>query len=150
MLDLIDTALNAAAIRFKLRFAGAARSDTAARLRHAFASAREPRQHVFELRQFDLQLALSGARVPGKDIKDELGAIEHPTGQRCVKIAQLCGGKIVIEQDEIGLDGFGNSSDFFYFAGANESRGIGPRAALQNLCRDFRAGAQNKFPEFRE
>ena len=43
----------------------------------------------FELRQFHLQLAFAGPRVPGKDVEDELGAIEHAAGKRSFEVAQL-------------------------------------------------------------
>jgi len=90
-LELIDAALDAAAICFKLCFARAAGADAAAKLRHGFAAASEAREHVFELREFDLQLALAGAGVAGEDIEDELRAIEDAAWQRGLEVAQLRG-----------------------------------------------------------
>ena len=80
-LELIDAALNPAAVGFELRFAGAAGADAAAQLRHGFASPGQPRQHVLELRQLHLQLAFAGAGVARKNVEDELRAVEHAARQ---------------------------------------------------------------------
>ncbi len=80
-LELVDAALNAPAIGFELGFAGTARADAAAQLRHGFAAPGKARQHVFELRQLHLELAFAGAGVAGKNIEDELGAVEHAARQ---------------------------------------------------------------------
>src|SRR5579863_123838 len=75
--DLVDAPLNLAAIGFELCFTGSAGADTTAELRHEFAAAGQSRQHVFELSQFHLQLALTGSRMPGKDVENKLSSIEH-------------------------------------------------------------------------
>ena len=69
--------LDAAAVGFKLGFAGAAGADAAAQLRHGFAAAGEARKHVFELRELNLQLALARAGVAGKDVEDQAAAVDH-------------------------------------------------------------------------
>ena len=132
-LELVDAALNAAAVGFELGFAGAAGADAAAQLRHGFALAGEARQHVLELRQFHLQLALAGAGVAGKDVENQLRAVEHAAGQGGLKVAQLGGREIVVEEDQIGLGGGGDAGDLLHFAGADERGRIGPGAALHQL-----------------
>ena len=102
-LELIDAALNAAAIGFELGFAGSASADAAAELRHGFAAAGEARQHVFELRELNLELALARAGVAGKDVEDELRAVEDAAGQGGLEVAQLRGRKVVIEENEVGV-----------------------------------------------
>ena len=134
-LEVIDAALNAAAIGFELGFAGPASADAAAELRHGFAAAGEARQHVFELGELDLQLAFAGARVAGKDVEDELGAIEDAARQSGFKVAQLRGREVVIEENEVGVGGSGDGGDLLDFAGADERGGIGARAALDELRR---------------
>jgi hypothetical protein len=57
-------------ICLQLRLARPARADAAAQLRHCLAAAGKPRQLVLQLRQLNLQLALAGARVAGKDVQD--------------------------------------------------------------------------------
>ena len=99
-----------------LGFAGAARADAAAELRHGFAAAGQPRQHVLELRQLHLQLALAGAGVAGKNVEDELGAVEHAARQRGLEVAKLCGRKVVIEEDQVGLGGGGYAGNLLNLA----------------------------------
>ena len=149
-LELIDAALNAAAIGFELGFAGPASADAAAELRHGFAAAGEPRQHVFKLSELHLELALARAGVARKDVEDELRAIEDATGQRGFKVAQLRGRKIAIEDNEIGVGGSNDSGDLFHFAGTDEGGGIGARAALNEFGSHLAAGAQEQFAKFGE
>ena len=149
-LELIDAALNAAAIGFELGFAGSAGADAAAQLRHGFAAAGEARQHVFELRQLHLQLALAGAGVAGEDVEDQLRAIEHAAGQSGFKVAQLRGREVVIEEDEIGVGGSRDAGDLLHFAGADERGGIGARAALEQLGSNLAAGAQEQLAKLGE
>ena len=102
-LQLVDAPLNLAPIGFELRFAGPARADAAAKLRHGFASAGEARQHVFELRQLHLQLALARSGMAGKDVEDELRAVEHAAWQRSLQVAQLRRAQVVIEEHQVGI-----------------------------------------------
>ncbi len=149
-LELVDAALNAAAIGFELGFAGSAGADAAAQLRHGFASAGEARKHVLELRQLHLQLAFAGAGVAGKDVEDELGAVEHAAGQGGLEVAQLGGREVVVEEHQVGLGGGGDPGDLFDLAGADERGGIGTGAALHDLRGDFGAGARNQLAKLGE
>ena len=149
-LELIDAALNASAIGFELGFAGPASADAAAELRHGFAAASEARQHVFELGQLHLELALARARVAGKNVEDELGAVEDAAGESRFKVAQLRGRKIAIEDNEIGAGGSNDGGDLFDFSGADESGGIGARAALNELGDGLAACAQEQLTKLGE
>ena len=140
-LELVDAALNLPAIGFKLGFAGPARADAAAQLRHGFAAPGQPRQHVFELRQLHLQLALACTGVAGEDVEDQLRPVEHAARQRSLEVAQLRGRQVVIEKDQVRVGGRGDSGDLLHLAGADERCGVGARAPLQELCRHFAAGA---------
>ena len=75
LLDFADAVADAAAVGFEFLFARAAGADAAAEARKLFAASGEPRQQVIQLREFDLQLAFAGARVAGKNIEDELRAV---------------------------------------------------------------------------
>jgi len=52
----------------------------AAQLRHRLSSPGEPRQLILQLCQFHLQLAFASARMPGEDIQNQLGSVNHSTG----------------------------------------------------------------------
>jgi len=119
-------------------------------LGHGFAAAGEARQHVFKLSELDLELALASAGVAGKNIEDELRAIEDATGQRGFEIAQLRGRKVVIEENQIGLRRGGDGSDLFDFSGADERGGIGTRAALDEFGSHLATGAQEQFAKLGE
>ncbi len=58
---------------------------------------------MFELRQFDLQLALVGTRPLGEDVQNQAGAIEHTAFERALEVALLAGGQRVIEDHQLGL-----------------------------------------------
>ena len=149
-LEVIDASLNLAAIGFKLGFARPASADAAAQLGHGFATAREARQHVFELGELDLELTFAGAGVTGKNVEDELGAIEDATGQRSFKVAQLRGREVVIEENEIGVGGSGDGCDLLDFAGADEGCGIWARATLNDFGGDLATGTEDKLAKFGE
>jgi hypothetical protein len=84
---MVDPGRNPPPVGFQLGFAGAPRPDAAAQLRHGFAPAREPRQHVLKLRQFHLQLALARSGVAGKNIQDKLRPVQHTAGKRGIQVA---------------------------------------------------------------
>ena len=88
-LDVLDAAMNLAAVGFKLGFARSAGANAAAELRHLRTPAGKPRQHVLKLRQFNLELAFTSARVAGKDIENQLGAIDHAAVEFALQVAQL-------------------------------------------------------------
>lgn len=142
---MVDAALDAPAIGFELRFARSACSDATAELRHGFASAGEAREHVFELRELDLELAFASAGVAGEDVEDELRAIEDAARQSGLEIAQLRGRQVVIEENEIGVGGRGDAGDFFNLPGSNERCRIEAVAALQNLSDHRTASAREEL-----
>ena len=88
-LDLLDAAVDSAAVGFELGFTGPAGSDAAAQAGHRRAMSGQARQQVVELREFDLQLAFPGPRAAGEDIEDQLGAVEDFTVERLFEIALL-------------------------------------------------------------
>ena len=83
--------MNLAAVGFELGLARSAGANAAAELRHLRAAPGQPRQHVLKLRQFHLELAFTGARVAGKDVENQLGAIDHAAVELALQIAQLGG-----------------------------------------------------------
>ena len=140
LLQMQQPALNPAAVGFELRLARAACADAAAQLRHRCAPSRQPRQHVFQLRQLHLQLAFARACMTGKNIQDQLRAIHHPAGQRVFQVAQLGRGQVVIEENYISVGGSGNACQLLHLAAANQRRRIGLRSALDNLRRNLGPG----------
>jgi hypothetical protein len=94
-----------------------------------------------QLRQLDLQLAFPGARVAGKDIQNELRAVDHSSLNNFFDVALLRWAKVVIEKKNIGIHRCGRSGYFFKLTRAHQSCGIVAVAALQNFANHFSAGA---------
>ena len=65
----------------------------------------EPGKQIVELRQFDLQLTFPGPRSPGKDVEDQLSAVNDPAGERRSEVAELSGRQVAVEDDDVGFEG---------------------------------------------
>ena len=104
--------VNFPAVSFKLSFTRASGADAAAQLRHLNSPPGESRQHVFQLRQFDLQLSFAGSGVLGEDVEDKLRAVDHADIDYLFDIALLRGGEVVIKQNQIGGNGGYRSCNF--------------------------------------
>ena len=148
-----DADTDAAAVGFELGFTGSAGADAAAQAGQRGTLAGQPGQQILELRQFHLEAPFSGARPAGEDVEDELGAIDDPCGSATgrdsgLDIALLGGSEVVIDDDDIGFEGFGKLADFFDFAFAEKRGGIGMGADLKGFTDDDRAGAEGEFFQF--
>jgi hypothetical protein len=88
------------AVRLELRLAGAAHADAAAELLEVRPHARQPRQHVLQLRELHLELGLVRPRARGEDVEDQLGPVHHPDADRLLHVLPLRGAQLVVEQDE--------------------------------------------------
>ena len=144
---MADAPVDFAAVGFKLRFTGTACADAAAELRHLNASSGKPRQHVFELRQLNLQLAFTAAGVAGKDIQDELRAVDHPRIDFFFNIALLGRRKLVIDEHQVGINGSHSAGNFLQLAFADERGGIRPVTMLNEFAGNLRAGGSHQLAE---
>ena len=130
LLDAGRCGADAAAIGFELGFTGAAGADAAAELRHGLAASGEAREQVLELGELDLELAFAGAGVAGKDVEDELRAVDDAARETRFEVAKLRGREVVIEEDEVGFGGARGSGDLVDLAAADQGCGVGARAVL--------------------
>jgi hypothetical protein len=87
LFDFADSIANAAAVGFEFLFARSACADTAAQSRQLFVASRQARQQIVELREFHLQLAFARTRVHGKNVEDELGAVDHTRADALLHVA---------------------------------------------------------------
>ena len=74
--EMLDAQPDLAPIHLEFRLAGSARADAAAEARQRVARSDEVRRAMAQLRQLDLQLALTRARVLREDVEDDA-----PTGR---------------------------------------------------------------------
>ena len=151
MFEIANALIDQPAVLFQLRFAGAAQADAAVNSATGGSTSSETWQRVFELGQFDLQPGFHGAGPAGKDIQDQFAAVEHLDVERFFEIASLAGGKVVVEDDHVGvlgLDAFqqlchlaladvggGNDAVPFLREFADHDRPRGGRQAAQLLHR---------------
>ena len=106
------------------------------------------RQHIFQLRQFHLQLAFAGFRMPRKNVEDELRAVNHPLVQDALDIALLGRREIVVKQNQVGIGRSRRSGNLLQLAAADQGSRIGTVAPLQNLADYDRARAGRQRAQF--
>ena len=142
--------MNFAAVGFELGLARSAGADAAAKLRHLRATPGQPWQHVLKLRQFDLELAFAGAGVAGKDVKNELGAIDDATVEFVFEITKLGGRQLVVEDESSGIGHFCGGSDLFDLATADQGCCVGAVAALEHFSNHHCASALGELAQLGE
>src|SRR5438128_11614520 len=126
LVDFLDAPGNSAAVGFELCFARASRADSAAQPRHLDTVAGQPRQHIVELRQFDLQTALPRAGAPGEDVEDELGAIDNFYLKLLLEIPLLGRREVLIENDDRRAGGRNRRRQLANLTRADQRRGFDP------------------------
>jgi len=84
------------------------------------------------LSQFHLQLAFTGPGMSGKNVEDELGAVNHPRVNGFLNVALLGSSQVVIEQKKISGDRRGRPRDLLQFATSIRVAGSG----LSRCCRN--------------
>ena len=89
--DLLDARAEQPPISLQLSFARTTQTDAAFLSFEMGPAPHQPRRHVAQLRELDLQLALEGARTLSEDIENETRAVNHATFQRTFQIALLRG-----------------------------------------------------------
>ena len=108
--DLLQTPLecrnpftNTTPVYLQLRFPRATGADATAESRQMGPLAGQTRAQIFELGQFNLQFSRLTLGALGKDIENELTAIDDFQLQRAFKVTLLGGRQIIIKDHNIGL-----------------------------------------------
>ena len=159
LLEEGDARSDLAAIDFQLRFAGAAQAHArrarspcaAAGLPHQVRpAARQTRQAIFVLRQFDLQRAFARVRVLREDIQDQRRPIEHAhlLAQFLLQIALMARRKFVVEQHHFKIQLGLPRLEFFDFALADERRRLDVIELLRHLAHDLQSGRVGQGAQF--
>jgi hypothetical protein len=76
LLEVMDSLARAALADFELGLARSAPADAAGEARQGVVLLTEPRECVLQLRELDLELAVSRLGALREDVEDELGAID--------------------------------------------------------------------------
>jgi hypothetical protein len=88
---------------------------------------------------------LAGAGVAGKDVQNQLRAVQYAAGQRSLEVAQLGGRQIVVKEHQLGPCGGDHPGNLFHFARADQRGRVRPAAALDDLGSHLAAGAGDQF-----
>ena len=142
--------LHAPAIHFQLRFARAPAADTAPLPREMGPHSGQARQHVVELGQLHLNLALPRPGTLRKNIENEFGAIEHLHigAKNFAKIAALSRRQIVIENYRVGGQSLTAGGNFVGLPLAHKRRCTRCIAFLGQQFEDGHPGRFRKLPKF--
>ena len=154
-----DARSDLAAIDFQLRFAGAAQTHarrarspcSAAGLPHQVRpTARQPRQPIFVLRQFDLQRAFARVRVLREDIEDQRRPIEHARllAQFLLQIALMTRREFVVEQGHLKVQLGLPRLEFFDFAFPDKGCRFNSIEFLRHLADHFQPGGVGQCAQF--
>ena len=92
----------------------------------------EPRQQILELRELHLQLAFAGPRAPGKDVENELRAIDDLPADLLFDLPQLRRRQLVVEDDDVDVGFGGGGGQRGDLAGAEKRRRIRLGALLHH------------------
>ncbi|MPM90529.1 hypothetical protein SDC9_137650 [bioreactor metagenome] len=85
----------------------------------------QPGQEVFVLSQLHLQAALPGFCAAGEDVQNEVGAVHHLDAQLLGQHPLLGGGKIIVENNQIGAHGLCQLLNLKHLALPDEGAGLG-------------------------
>jgi hypothetical protein len=146
-LDMVEAKVDFAAIGLELRFARAAGSDAATKLRHGATASGEARQLVFELREFYLELAFTGLGVAGEDVEDELRTVDYVARQPGFDVAELRRSEVVIEENKRSVGRSDGLNNFVEFALADEAVRVGLLPTLDESGGNGRPGRSGEFLE---
>ena len=140
-----DAVADDAAVELELRFADAAGSDAAGLPLEMRPRACQAREHVFELRQFDLRARFAAPCAPREDIQNQSTPIDHLDLGDLLEVARLRGRKVVIEDDQFRAAVCSQRLELLRFSAADVRGGIGTRAFGEDALDDGAAGCLDQF-----
>ncbi len=113
--------------------------------RHRGSFPGQPRQHVIQLRQLDLQLALAASCMARENIENQLRSVDHPAFSRLFYVALLHRREVAVEDDERRFVRRGFGADFIQLAAPHQRCGVSGVSHLENSSSDFRSRAARQF-----
>ena len=147
-LDLGDALADLAAIHLKPCLARAPPSYSSGQTAHCPVLPHQAGHHVLELGHLHLQLALSGLGVLGKDIEDELGAVEDLALRDLAQIALLRRGQLLVKDQRRGVLLQSQDFELGQFAAPQDKLGVDSGHTLHHLPHDFQPGRSRQLRQF--
>ena len=139
--------LDTPAVCLKLGFTRPPGTDAAACLRHTAAASRQAGKHVFQLRQFNLELPFPGSRMAGEYIQDQLRPVKHPARQLVLKVAQLRWRQVMVKQHDLCLGRCNCPRHFLHLPFADQGCRIRPGPPLYDFADDDAARTGGELAE---
>lgn len=134
-----DAVAHYAAILFELGFAFAAERAFAALPGQVSPGAGETWERIFHAREGDLEDGFAGVGAIGEDLEDDLFAIDDAEAGEFFPVALLGGRELFVEDDDVGVGGFGLIGELLGFAAAEEKSGCGGAQVNQGAGDDLEA-----------
>ena len=144
----LDAVAEQSAVGFELGLTWTTQADAAFLPLKVRPAAHEPRGHVPQLRELDLQLAHVGAGTLREDIEDEPRAIDHAALQAALEVALLRRAQCVIEDDQRGLVLAHGLPDLLELAAADEAARVGAMPVPEHEGHRITTGGEHEFLEF--
>ena len=111
------------------------------------ALAGEAWQHVFQLREFDLQAPFGRAGAVGEDIEDQLCPVDDLYPDRLFEIALLRGRQFVIDDEHVCGERFRQLFQLLHLPVSEQRRRVRHGTHLKHFRGNFRPSASPEFGE---
>ena len=149
-LEALDALADDAPVGLELGLARAPEPDAASDAGEVGPHSGEARQHVFELRQLDLQLGFVAPRPGREDVEDDFGPVHDPNLELALEVGALDRAQLLVEDDQRGAGVGDRGSHLLHFAFADQRRGIGRRDLLRHAAHHFGTGGVHQPGELLE
>src|SRR5690349_16290068 len=100
----MDAIAHAAPVDFEFSLSRAAAPDAAHQPGHFRSRTRQPRQHIFQLRQLDLYLSFAAAGALREDVQDKLCPVDYLEVGRIPDGSCLARREVMIEYQDVGSE----------------------------------------------
>src|SRR3569833_4444712 len=150
LLEQVAPIARATPVDLELRLAGAAAADAAGQARHHRVLLDQAGQGVAQLRELDLELAVSARRVLREDVENQHRSIEDLELGRLADRARLARRQIGIEDHDLGAELHRAQEDLVELAAADEEFRIGLRPALDEDVEHLDARGPAQLAELRD
>ena len=150
LFQVVDPFPDPPPVDLQLGLAGAGSADPPRQPGEARVLPGEPGEAVFELRQLHLNLSFPAVGAPGEDVEDHLGPIDHLHLGEIGEGADLGGGQLMVEDEEVRIHLHRPDDEVGEFSLADEEARVHLRAALDHRVEDLDVAAPAELPELGE
>ena len=98
--------------------------------------------------QLDCQSRLVGSRTGGKDVQDQLGAIQYLGGRCFLEIPNLSGSEIIVKDHDVSGVSIDNTFQLLDLAFAKIGRMVGSRPSLDQLVDNLSSSGRCQAMQF--